>query len=250
MNKLFFFIGLVLFNISCKPLERVERRPYSDVVDMIEEKVQRNANLDFSLERIRIEIKSNKTLNAGGKLYIIKNQCVYMSVQYFGLEIARILVTEDSVKFVNRAERRYLFISMNDLQNKYYKDISLVLIQNLLITGILLPDNVKIRRHNYFIRQQDNSIILEPYVKPGQNFKFVYNNELLLNKIHYLDQNNSLFINADLEYNKERNPDKIITEFVLKSNKYKVEMNLGKIENKKIQIPEMRINDSYSEIIF
>ena len=53
-----------------------------------------------------------------------------------------------------------------------------------------------------------------------------------------------------MEYNNIKNPEKIISEIILKSEKYKLEMNIGRIENKSIQIPDVRINSNYSEIIF
>jgi len=247
--RIFFLIGIIVGLIGCKPLQRIERGVHGDVVDMIEEKFNKNSNLDYSMERMRIEIKANKTVNVNGKVYIMQNQAIFMTVQFFGLEMARILITEDSVKYINRAERNYFFVSMKDIRNKYYKDISLSFIQNILVNGLILPDNFKIRRLSYYMKYQDDGIVFSPDLTHGQNLKMFYTRDMLLKKINFLDNRNILFLNADIEYNVNNRPDRISAEIVMKSDKYKIEMNVGRIENKNIKIPDMRINNSYSEII-
>ena len=247
--RLFILIVIIIVIGGCKPLQRLERIVHGDVVDMVEEKVSKNSGLDYSMERMRIEIQANKMLNVSGKVYIMQNQAIFMSVQFFGLEIARILITEDSVKYINRAERKYFFVGMKDIRNKYYNDISLYFIQNLLVNGLILPDNIKIKRLSYYMKYQDNAILFNPDLPHGQNLKMFYTRDMLLKNISFLDNGNSIFLNADVEYNVNNSPDKISAEIIMKSDKYKIELNVGRIDNKKIQIPDMRINNNYSEII-
>ena len=235
--------------MSCKPLQRIEKTAHTDVADIIEEKVKKNSNLDFSAERMRIEIKAARTITANGKIFIMQNHAIFMNIQFLGFEIARLLITEDSVKYINRAERKYLFISMNDLKKQYFKDLSLKFLQNLLVNGLLLPDNVKSKRLSYYMKTQGEHVMFSPDLSYGQNLKMLYSKDILLKKVNFIDNKNSLFIDADVNYNLDNNPDKISAEIVYKSDKYRIELNIGRIENKNIQIPDMRINNNYSEII-
>ncbi len=241
-----YFIAL-MFLTSCGPVKKVERTRTADIKSMVEEKIEKNSNRHFSLEKMKVEIIGDKNFNLNGKLYINPDQFIFITLQYLGFEVARILLTEDSLKYVNRIERKYLFLSYKELDKIIFNKISYSFIQHLLINGLIIPDGVNPKRIIIYMKPEDEYIIFKPAISKGRNLTMYYSSGLYLEKLNYQDNVNMIFLFAEI-LSKNTRVENINSEIIIQNQKYQINVNTGKIENKTIKMPDVNINNRYSEI--
>ena len=88
-----------------------------------------------------------------------------------GIEVARVMITEDSVKFINRTNKTYFVESVDNLQEQFQErlpsEVSIGLIQDLLVgNDILLSKNdkfkVTIDNNNYKLESDRNTFWITP----------------------------------------------------------------------------------------
>jgi hypothetical protein len=85
-------------------------------------------SLKFSAE---IEKNGNNS-SFSGNIYLIKDSLMWISIQKFGLEAVRVLITTDSAKMINRINKTY-FISTFDKVNELFKtDFDFDILQSIL----------------------------------------------------------------------------------------------------------------------
>jgi hypothetical protein len=81
----------------------------------------------------------NKTHSIAGTMRIQKDQAIYISVAPFlGIEVARAIITPDSVKLINRLESTYYMGDLRILSRMFNADIDFYMLQALL-TGNDFP---------------------------------------------------------------------------------------------------------------
>lgn len=250
MRRLFIFFLLVILT-TCKPGKYIERSASMDLIDLVETRIRNTRGINYSMERAKIELTANKRYNFNGKIYINYDENIFLSFNYLGFELARLLITSDSVFYINRAERTYLIKSIKEIQEKYYENLSLKFLQNLLINGLVIPDNYQVKNIIKSLRKTENDeYIFQPFLTFGKNIKMIYNSELKLTRINFIDNRSNLFLNIETSYNSIKVPEKIKGEIINVSNKIDFILIPGKIENKSYKGIDMSINKSYSEIPF
>jgi len=251
MNKLYvklFYLSILLFFFSCSPAKRIEKRKSADLKDIIEEKTDKSVLENYSLEKMRIEIKADRNFNFNGKLYISNNEFMFLTLQYLGFEVARVLITQDSIKYVNRIDRKYLFKSYKDFENLFFKNVNYNLIHNILVNGLFIPDGIKPNKIFYYMKLEEDKIIFEPAISKGKNLRVQYKQNLYIEKINYQDNINMIFLLTEIFSNKSNLLETIKSDLVIKNDKYSINVNTGKIENKVINMPEVVVNNKYTEI--
>ncbi len=77
------------------------------------------------------------TVTANIRMY--KDSLVWMSVNYFGLEVARILINKDSIVLLNKAKREYYVYKAEQATQLIGAPLSVSQIQNLLLAKPLFP---------------------------------------------------------------------------------------------------------------
>lgn len=76
---------------------------------------------------------NNTSYTVSGSIRIQKNQAIFISVTPFlGIEVARLLVTPDTVKFVNRLESSYFIGDMRFLNDMLGTDLDFYMLQAIL----------------------------------------------------------------------------------------------------------------------
>src|SRR3989304_4509910 len=111
MNKyiLFFFI-LVQFS-SCKIVERINIKEEKNLLsDVVEKKITKRKSENFLCDRVDIQIGGDELKNFHAKVVIAEGKSIFISASYFlGIEVGRIQLSRDSIKFINRINRVYYF---------------------------------------------------------------------------------------------------------------------------------------------
>ena len=97
--------------------------------------VERN---QFEFENIEtkfnVKVKGDNSIGLKGQIRMQNDSVIWISLSMkLGIEVARVMITEDSVKFINRTEKTYLSESINGLKDRLPIETSLDFLQDLLI---------------------------------------------------------------------------------------------------------------------
>lgn len=92
------------------------------------------ANFNFYSTRFSgTALWENNTYNISGSIRIQKNQAIFISVTpILGIEVARLLITPDTVKFLNRLESSYFVGDIRFLNNMLGTDLDFFMLQAIL----------------------------------------------------------------------------------------------------------------------
>ncbi len=144
-RKQFGFAIITIFAIavlfSCKTTVKVEKK-------LIKEPLKNDSANDFLFEKLKsnefnfnwLSFKFNADLSIdhsnksfSGAINIKKDSIIWVSISKMGFEVARILITDDSVKFMNRIESTY-FIGDFGLINSFTNTVfDFNMLQSLII---------------------------------------------------------------------------------------------------------------------
>ena len=102
--------------------------------------VERN---QFEFENIEtkfnVNVKGDNSIGLKGQMRMQNDSVIWISLSLkLGIEVARVMITEDSVKFINRTEKTYLSESINGLKDRLPIETSLDFLQDLLIGNNIL----------------------------------------------------------------------------------------------------------------
>lgn len=64
---------------------------------------------------VNLSLKSPKRFNVGGTLTMVRNQSIHLSLRFFGMEVASVMVTQDSIFALYKLEKIYFAESIADL---------------------------------------------------------------------------------------------------------------------------------------
>lgn len=118
----------------------------------------------FETFQAQIQISANG-MNAKGDLRILKNREIYLSVQAFFIEVARLKVTPDSIVALDRLHRRYFADSFEHINAGNTSEINFHTLQALFTNSIFLGNNSKITPENvvdFRAEENQNAITLTP----------------------------------------------------------------------------------------
>lgn len=107
---------------------------------------------------IAIKMKDDNLPSLKGQIRMQNDSVIWISLSLkVGIEVARIMITDDSIKFINRNTRTYIYEDIEFIDNVFPVDASLDFIQNILVGNI---DNLK-RDEKYKVTIVDNQYKLE-----------------------------------------------------------------------------------------
>jgi hypothetical protein len=158
MNRfLKYFLGyffLTLFIISCKPKKELSKKEIKDLIEEVyttEQIITKLKENEFQFDGL--SIKANIEYNADGKknsfkstLRIKKDSAIWVSITpIMGIEVARALITPDTVLMVDRIHATYFSGSFNYINQLFNVDLDFKMLQSLLIgNSIDFEENEKI----------------------------------------------------------------------------------------------------------
>ena len=151
---------LILFTIAaCKPARDVATDVTPDrTVAMILAGMQENQP-DFQWFSTRFSgsvVWENRTHSIAGALHIQKNEAILVSIApILGIEVARALITPDSVKLINRLESTYYLGDTRALSQMFNTNVDFYMLQSLF-TGSDFPhfrkDQFRLTEEGNFLR--------------------------------------------------------------------------------------------------
>ena len=112
--------------------------------------------------------KSQNIDNANVNLRIQKDSIIWLSITGVGLEVARAIITPDSIALLDKIHREYYRFSYEQLSKQFDFELSYPLIQSLIVGNLPMPrtPNQRIRREKdlLLLRQEANRILVNNYI--------------------------------------------------------------------------------------
>lgn len=165
------FVSFLAFTFSCNPEKHLNRN-YNNK-NSLQTKVQKSA-VQYKNFSIRGKAKFDtpeKKLKFSFKLNAVKDSAMWCSFQMFGIEGARALITQDSIKMIDRLTKTYGIESFESISKKLGAKLSFSQLQDLLLGNIyfgeksfaqdtnagekVLIDSVAQRRIVYFFHKKN-----------------------------------------------------------------------------------------------
>lgn len=133
------FLCLLGALAGCKSKRAVVKAPLKEYgVDFLVEKMTEN-QLQFNTIAMKAAIsaklgKSKQPWNLSGTIRIVRDSVIWISVSPgLGIEAMRLLVTQDSVKLMDRINNKFLATTVNFFNTNYQVDIDFNMLQSLLV---------------------------------------------------------------------------------------------------------------------
>lgn len=204
--------------------------------------VVNNFDFDYLTAKAKIDFTSPKTNISGtANMRLQRDSVIWLSLSPgLGIEAARILITRDSVFLINKIDKEYTFMSLEELSNKFEFDINYDLIQSVILGNLIYPyDREKVVRNSetYAYKQQKGKFHFE---------NFIGSKTMKLEKVQVQDtlSENTISVNySDFQLvEKEVLPFKINADLDYKdkskgSTKVELEYKQTNIEEKKLKFP-------------
>jgi hypothetical protein len=130
-------LGLLLFITSCRSPRSIIKEPIKEYgADFLFEKLKENEfRYDWLSAKYDLDlIVDKKKTSFSGQLRMRKDSAIWVSLSpALGIEMARLLISEDSVKFINRINKTYFIGDYVAINRMLGTNIDFDIIQSLLI---------------------------------------------------------------------------------------------------------------------
>jgi len=135
---------------SCKKLERAKRSSLEGKkTEYLLNQMQKNAfNFDTFQAKADFQIKQKDQQNSfKANIRIKKDSLIWISITpLLGIEMARVLITEDSVKVINRLNREYFIGDYSYINKRFNVELEFGIIQSMLLgNAIEFEDDEKLQ---------------------------------------------------------------------------------------------------------
>ncbi len=188
---LFSFFSCNLFKKNIKNKENTDKKEIAE----IQKKISDN-NLQFKTFTATFSgsYKDNKQqLPLKGIMKIKKDSVIWLTIRPFlGIEIARILLTTDSIKYIDKIKNQYFEENYNYLNKKFGFNISYKLIEALFTNKLvtypaeekLINYELEINETNFILRNEknENGKIFIHILSGNKKYKLIENRLFLKDK--------------------------------------------------------------------
>jgi hypothetical protein len=136
-TALLFLLMATIFAAGCKSQRSLIKAPIKEQgTDYLFNKLKDNELKFNTIEaRFRIDYNENRRfLDFKGQVRIVKDSTIWISFnQDLGIEIARILITQDSVKFIDRFNKQFLITDYDFINNFLNTNLDFGILQSLML---------------------------------------------------------------------------------------------------------------------
>jgi len=125
---------------------------------------------DYLTAKSKFSFKSNEQDfdNTNINIRIKKDSVIWISVTGVGFEIARGLITPDSIVFMDKFHKDYFVFSYQQLSKQYNFDLNFALLQSIIVGNLPFPpngnDGVAQENDFFLLRQTSNRLNIDNYI--------------------------------------------------------------------------------------
>ena len=167
----FCLLSFAFFITSCSTNKSTSNLRTLSANHIIREVERNQFEFDNLETKFNVRLEGNN-IGLKGQLRMQNDSVIWVSLSLkLGIEVARVMITEDSVKFINRTNKTYFVESVDNLQEQFQErlpsEVTIGLIQDLLVgNDILLSKNdkfkVTIDDNNYKLESDRNTFWITP----------------------------------------------------------------------------------------
>jgi hypothetical protein len=275
IQSMMVWIGIVLFSLlitSCKNQQPITLNNGKCLIDPKSAKVltKQLKESEFKFDRLNAKISAEALIDSSSNSFSItlrlkKDSVLWMSISKIGIEGARVLITKDSVKFLNRIKNQFFVGDYAFISKLLNTDLDFEMLQSLLVgnsvefydedekikSGV---DNCQytlgtIRKHKLRKVMEKGKELKEPaqsiYMQP-ENFKIARILFYEFNPDRSFDAQFSDFTKID---STQQFPQKIKYTIVAKKNVL-IDINYTKIVLNEEQSFPFKIPDNYEQVVY
>lgn len=155
LNKLVglsFLIAIIASTIGCHS-HKLALESSEQLKEFVSGTNQKMVKSDFNLDHVSLKIKTsykegNVEQSFTMNVKMIRDSVIWASITGFGIEVARVLITKDSFKMIDRLRRQYIIAGVNQLKKYTHQDFSLKQLQDVLIGNSLFDSDVYKVKHD------------------------------------------------------------------------------------------------------
>ncbi len=133
--------------------------------------VERNQfEFDNLTTKFNVKVKGDNSIGLKGQLRMQNDSVIWVSVSLkLGIEMVRVMITEDSVKFINRTDKTYLAENIDNFKPLLPSEATINFLQDVLVGNeIQFDDNEKfkvtIEDKNYKLSSEKNTFWVTPKI--------------------------------------------------------------------------------------
>jgi len=164
LNKLFLlfvFSGIILAATSCKSTKKTSAKKNLKEYgfDFLKEKMNSNRlSFDYLSAKLSFTYKKEQTSTSlRGQLRMREDSILWLSFSpAMGIEAARLILTQDSIKFINRLNKTYLLGEYNMLDTIINSTVDYLIIQSMILANELPYYSLD----NYSVKVDDDMYLL------------------------------------------------------------------------------------------
>ncbi len=264
--KLILLISIILLTISCGTKKKIIDESAKITKEEKEQKrmekfVENITNNEIVFKTMQINTSGRVNFNSQSyrlkaNIMVQSNEKIYISVVYLlGFEVAKILITKDSVKFLNKINSTYFSESFEQINKKFKTDFDYSIIENLITNKFTVyPKEDKLDYLKKFrLTEDENNFILEKQKKDSLNISYKTNkSNYKIKNINIIDLNNKIKVQLNYtdfrDINKFLFPYKIIIGTEIKQQKSNTSFSVKNLSlNKELKI-KFKISEKYKRI--
>jgi hypothetical protein len=200
------------------------------------------------IQNASFTIESDKKISAKMTLYAERKNLIFGNIRFLGFEVARFKITRDSLFYINRLKREYLFEGIEKIGESTGFALTFNHLEDILFTGFpVVPDS---RNHEFYkFAKIENDSVHFPYQLNSLNkIESIYTfPEMKLIKMNYTDIPGMVRADINIQRRKkdiERIEGVVQKEFFLA----KFDLNVGEISNDTYSKTKFKIGKNYKEI--
>jgi len=188
MNKIKFKYFLILISIgiflfSCKvqkekkEKDRIVHRPTRFLISQLS---QNEFKFNTLSAKANVEIDNGREKSFKIHLRIKKDSAIWVSITpLLGIEMARVLITKDIVKFMNRVNKEYFIGDFNYINNLFGSDLDYQMVEALLIGNSLsfdindkkIKSSIDRKKNTYYIGTEKKRKVRKEIKKDKRKLK-------------------------------------------------------------------------------
>lgn len=145
-NYLLLFLTCTLLTTACNTPRKTTGKTEKGMTarSVLQQMAAQELNPEWFSSRIRVAYDDGEqSVSGSATLRMQKDELVWMSIKKFGLELARVKVTPDSVYVLDRINREYTIESLDYLASSYGLPANLSGLQDFLLGNAVLLDGQK-----------------------------------------------------------------------------------------------------------
>ena len=154
----FCLLSFAFFITSCSTNKTTSNLRTLSANHIIREVEDNRFEFDNFETKFNVKVKSDNNIGLKGQLRIQNDSVIWVSLSLkLGIEVARVMITEDSVKLINRTNKTYFVESIDNFQERLPSEATIDLLQNLLVGN----DTQLSKNEKYKVTIDDNNYKLE-----------------------------------------------------------------------------------------